>query len=77
MFEIGPEKLLIILAVALLVVGPKRIPEMARSLGRSMHALRDGLSGSEEDEPSETGSKSAETPEASEAPAPNGDAPDA
>ena len=75
MFDIGPDKLLIILAVALLVVGPKRIPEMARSLGRSMRALRDGISGSEEDEPAETGSKPAETPEASEASARSGDAP--
>jgi TatA/E family protein of Tat protein translocase len=45
MFDIGPDKLLVILAVALLVVGPKRIPEIARSLGRSMRALRDGISG--------------------------------
>jgi TatA/E family protein of Tat protein translocase len=75
MFDIGPEKLLIILAVALLVVGPKRIPEMARSLGRSMRALRDGISESDEDEPAETGSKSPQTPQASEASARNGDAP--
>jgi TatA/E family protein of Tat protein translocase len=77
MFDIGPEKLLIILAVALLVVGPKRIPEIARSLGRSMHALREGLSGSGDDEPAETGSKPAEPPEASGASARNGDAPGA
>ncbi|HEY7281944.1 MAG TPA: twin-arginine translocase TatA/TatE family subunit [Actinomycetota bacterium] len=50
MFDVGPEKLLIILAVALLVVGPKRIPEIARSLGASMRSLRDGLSGSDHDE---------------------------
>ena len=50
MFDIGPDKLLIILAVALLVVGPKRIPEIARSLGRSMRAVRDGLSGTPDGE---------------------------
>jgi sec-independent protein translocase protein TatA len=77
MFDIGPEKLLIILAVALLVVGPKRIPEIARSLGRSMHSLREGLSGSEDDEPGEAGPKPTETPGASAASARNGDAPGA
>jgi TatA/E family protein of Tat protein translocase len=50
MFDIGPDKLLIILAVALLVVGPKRIPEIARSIGASMRSLREGLSGSDDHE---------------------------
>jgi sec-independent protein translocase protein TatB len=34
MFGIGFEELLLILAIALIVVGPKKIPEVARALGR-------------------------------------------
>ncbi len=40
MFGIGMPELLIILGVALLVLGPKKLPEMARSLGRAMAEFR-------------------------------------
>jgi Tat protein translocase TatB subunit len=40
MFGIGFQELLVILAVALIVLGPKRIPEVARSLGRGLAEFR-------------------------------------
>jgi Tat protein translocase TatB subunit len=40
MFQIGSGELLLILIVALLVVGPKRLPELARSLGKGIRELR-------------------------------------
>lgn len=40
MFGIGMPELLLILAVALIVLGPKRLPEIARSLGRGLAEFR-------------------------------------
>lgn len=40
MFGIGMTELMMILAVALLVLGPKRLPELARSLGKGLAELR-------------------------------------
>lgn len=36
MFGIGMPELLIIMAVALIVIGPKKLPDMARALGKGM-----------------------------------------
>ena len=38
----GPMELVIILIVALLIFGPKKIPEIANSLGRSINEFRKG-----------------------------------
>ncbi len=40
MFNIGPLELMVILIVALLVVGPKRLPEVGRSIGRGLREFR-------------------------------------
>jgi sec-independent protein translocase protein TatA len=42
----GPLELMVILVVALLVLGPKRLPEAARSLGRGMREFKDTISSS-------------------------------
>lgn len=40
MFGIGMQELLLILALALIVLGPKKLPELARALGKGMAELR-------------------------------------
>jgi Tat protein translocase TatB subunit len=40
MLNVGPLELLVVLAVALVVVGPERLPELARSVGRAVRQLR-------------------------------------
>lgn len=40
MLNIGPQELLLILVVALVVVGPKRLPELSRSIGKALRSLR-------------------------------------
>jgi sec-independent protein translocase protein TatA len=42
---IGLPEILILLLVILLVFGPKRLPEMGRSLGRGMREFKDSISG--------------------------------
>ena len=40
-----PTHLLFLLVIVLLVLGPKRLPEMARSLGRGFRDFKDAISG--------------------------------
>lgn len=40
MFGIGMQELLLILAIALIVLGPKKLPEIARALGRGLSEFR-------------------------------------
>jgi sec-independent protein translocase protein TatA len=45
----GPLELLLILGLALLVLGPSRLPDAARSAGKAVRDFREALSGGEED----------------------------
>jgi sec-independent protein translocase protein TatA len=46
--EIGIAGVIVILIVALLVFGPKRLPEIGRSLGRGMREFKDSITGQDE-----------------------------
>ena len=39
-FDMGPLEIVLILVVALIIWGPRRIPEIARTLGKTMRTLR-------------------------------------
>jgi sec-independent protein translocase protein TatA len=46
---ISPWELLILLVVVLLVFGPKRLPEMGKSLGKGLREFKDSVSGRDDD----------------------------
>lgn len=43
--NIGPLEILVVLVIALIVFGPKRLPELGSSLGRGIREFRDTVSG--------------------------------
>ena len=46
---IGFPEIILLLLVLLLIFGPKRLPEMGRSLGKSMREFKDSISGKDEE----------------------------
>jgi sec-independent protein translocase protein TatA len=50
--NVGPLELAIVLIIALIVFGPKRLPELGRSLGRGIREFRGSVSGDDHDEDS-------------------------
>ena len=50
MFGIGPTELIVVLVVALLVFGPKRLPDIGRSLGSGMREFKESVTGADRDE---------------------------
>ena len=43
-FNLGPGELLLILAIALVVLGPKKLPDAGRSLGRGLREFKNSVS---------------------------------
>jgi TatA/E family protein of Tat protein translocase len=80
--SIGPQEILIVLVIALIVLGPKKLPEMARSLGKGVKEFKEGINDDdtvdvsadeEEEEPASARVHElppAELPPAAEAPEP-------
>ena len=60
--EVGITGLIVILIVALLVFGPKRLPEIGRSLGKGMREFKDSITGHSDDEKAELPARSADEP---------------
>ncbi len=49
-FGIGVTELVILLVALLIIFGPKRLPEMGRSLGKGMREFKDSISGKDDDD---------------------------
>jgi sec-independent protein translocase protein TatA len=51
--NVGPLEILVVLVIALLVLGPQRLPEAARSVGKGVREFRDSLSEGHHSDPAE------------------------
>jgi sec-independent protein translocase protein TatA len=50
MWTPGPLEIIIILVIVLIVFGPKRLPDLGKSLGRGMREFKDSVTGKDRDE---------------------------
>ena len=48
-FNFGPQELILILVIVFLLFGASRLPQLAKSLGQSKRAFREGLDEAEEE----------------------------
>jgi sec-independent protein translocase protein TatA len=72
--SVGPLELIIVLVIALVVFGPKRLPQLGRQLGSGMREFKDSITGDnkhdDDDEDARPALTRAEAPTATGAPAP-------
>jgi sec-independent protein translocase protein TatA len=54
-FNVGPLELIVVLIIALIVLGPQRLPDVARSLGRGMREFRSALDRPDDDDENDEG----------------------
>ncbi len=69
--SIGPLELVVVLIIALMVFGPKRLPEMGRSVGHGIREFKDSLTSEKDDEEEHKGITAA--PAQDESPALHGE----
>ena len=55
--SVGPMEIVIIMVIALIVLGPKKLPEMGRSVGRGMREFKNAVSMDSSDDDSESESR--------------------
>ena len=48
--NVGPVEIIIVLVIVLLIFGPKRLPDLGRSLGRGMREFKDSVTGKDDDD---------------------------
>ena len=50
MWSPSPVEIIIILVIVLIIFGPKRLPDLGRSMGRGMREFKDSVTGKDKDE---------------------------
>jgi sec-independent protein translocase protein TatA len=58
--NVGLPEILVVLVIALIIFGPKRLPELGRSVGKGIREFRASISGNDDDDEEETPSKPAQ-----------------
>ena len=48
--QVGVTEIILVLAIALVVLGPKKLPEAGRAIGRGMREFKDSLAGDKPDD---------------------------
>ncbi len=48
-FNVGPMELVIVLVIALIILGPKRLPDAGRSLGNGIREFKGAITGGDKD----------------------------
>ena len=48
--NIGPLEIVIVLVIVLVIFGPKRLPDLGRSLGKGMREFKDSVTGKDDDD---------------------------
>jgi sec-independent protein translocase protein TatA len=48
--NIGPLELIVVLVIALVILGPKKLPDVGRSVGRGMREFKDAIGGGSKDD---------------------------
>jgi sec-independent protein translocase protein TatA len=51
--QIGPMEVVLVLVIALIILGPKKLPEAGRSIGKGMREFKDSISGVTKDDDDE------------------------
>jgi sec-independent protein translocase protein TatA len=51
--NVGPLELVVVLIIALVVFGPKRLPELGRSMGKGIREFKSSISGEDKDDEDE------------------------
>ncbi len=51
--NVGPLELIVVLIIALVIFGPKRLPELGRSMGKGIREFRGSISGKDDDDDEE------------------------
>ena len=68
MFRSPPVDLIVVLVIVLLILGPKKLPQMGRGLGQGMREFKEGITGESKDNDKPALSEAREMPESKPTP---------